>query len=176
MSAKLLFKNYTFDSKLEARWAVFFESIGLPWDYKPELFDLGAAGLYEPSFRVEYPFGGFVYFHVVPDLAYLSREQKKKVAAFPVSPGPLIILDGPPALRRYVRVLKGEFIWGYFEADIKAPEPPFSSAEAKNMIGGHLLLAKPGQTGRVREDKEIETRAVLEKAVRIALSHSFDLV
>ena len=31
-------------SRLEARWSVFFDALGLAWRYQIEGFDLGAAG------------------------------------------------------------------------------------------------------------------------------------
>lgn len=44
------YKGYRFRSRLEARWAVFFDALGLQWEYEPEGFDLGAAGWYLPDF------------------------------------------------------------------------------------------------------------------------------
>jgi hypothetical protein len=44
------YKGYRFRSRLEARWAVFFDKIGLEWLYEPEGFDLGEIGWYLPDF------------------------------------------------------------------------------------------------------------------------------
>lgn len=44
------YKGYRFRSRLEARWAVFFDAVGLAWIYEPEGFDLGANGWYLPDF------------------------------------------------------------------------------------------------------------------------------
>ena len=44
------YKGYRFRSRLEARWAVFFDTLGIKWEYEVEGFDLGAAGLYLPDF------------------------------------------------------------------------------------------------------------------------------
>lgn len=44
------YKGYRFRSRLEARWAVFFDAAGLKWEYEKEGFDLGAAGYYLPDF------------------------------------------------------------------------------------------------------------------------------
>lgn len=44
------YKGYRFRSRLEARWAVFFDVLGLRWEYEPEGFDLGKAGWYLPDF------------------------------------------------------------------------------------------------------------------------------
>lgn len=43
-------KGYQFRSRLEARWAVCFDSLGIDWSYEPEGFDLGEAGCYLPDF------------------------------------------------------------------------------------------------------------------------------
>lgn len=39
-----------FRSRLEARWAVFFDHLGVKWEYEKEGYDLGAAGWYLPDF------------------------------------------------------------------------------------------------------------------------------
>jgi hypothetical protein len=49
------YKGYRFRSRLEARWAVFFDALGLRWEYEPEGYDLGSVGWYLPDFRVQYP-------------------------------------------------------------------------------------------------------------------------
>lgn len=30
------YKGYLFRSRLEARWAVFFDTLGIQWEYEPE--------------------------------------------------------------------------------------------------------------------------------------------
>jgi hypothetical protein len=44
------YHGYRFRSRLEARWAVFFDALGVPWEYEREGFDLGAVGWYLPDF------------------------------------------------------------------------------------------------------------------------------
>jgi hypothetical protein len=39
-----------FRSRLEARWAVFFDTLSIEWRYEPEGFDLGDMGWYLPDF------------------------------------------------------------------------------------------------------------------------------
>lgn len=46
------YAGYHFRSRLEARWAVFFDSLGKPWQYEPQGFEL-PSGNYLPDFRVE---------------------------------------------------------------------------------------------------------------------------
>ncbi len=44
------YKGYKFRSRLEARWAVFFDALGIKWEYEKEGFDLEEAGWYLPDF------------------------------------------------------------------------------------------------------------------------------
>jgi hypothetical protein len=45
------YKGYRFRSRLEARWAVFFDALGVRWEYEPQGFDLGPyLGKYLPDF------------------------------------------------------------------------------------------------------------------------------
>ena len=41
-----------FRSRLEARWAVFFDALGVAWEYEPETFQLQHVGPYTPDFRL----------------------------------------------------------------------------------------------------------------------------
>ena len=63
------YKGYRFRSRLEARWAVFFDALGLKWEYEPEGFDLGEAGYYLPDFRVQTPQGTIRWYEVKPTIA-----------------------------------------------------------------------------------------------------------
>lgn len=44
------YKGYRFRSRTEARWAVFFDALGVKWEYEKEGYDLGEAGYYLPDF------------------------------------------------------------------------------------------------------------------------------
>lgn len=44
------YKGFSFRSRLEARWAVFFDAMGVQWEYEKEGYDLGEAGWYLPDF------------------------------------------------------------------------------------------------------------------------------
>ena len=35
------YKGYRFRSRLEARWAVLLDELGVKWEYEPEGYDLG---------------------------------------------------------------------------------------------------------------------------------------
>lgn len=47
------YNGYKFRSRLEARWAVFFDEIGAEWEYEPEGFVLSDGTTYLPDFRVK---------------------------------------------------------------------------------------------------------------------------
>ena len=44
------YNGYRFRSRLEARWAVFFDALGVDYEYEPEGFDLGDGIYYLPDF------------------------------------------------------------------------------------------------------------------------------
>ena len=44
------YAGHFFRSRLEARWAVFFDAMGIAWEYEKEGYDLGEAGWYLPDF------------------------------------------------------------------------------------------------------------------------------
>lgn len=44
------YKGYYFRSRLEARWAVFFDSLGIKWEYEKQGYNLRHSGNYLPDF------------------------------------------------------------------------------------------------------------------------------
>ena len=44
------YNRYKFRSRLEARWAVYFDSLGIEYEYEKEGYDLGKVGRYLPDF------------------------------------------------------------------------------------------------------------------------------
>jgi hypothetical protein len=63
-----------FRSRLEARWAVFYDALSIPWVYEPEGFDLGPLGRYLPDFWL--PEQKFLI-EIKPEEP--TREQQEKV-------------------------------------------------------------------------------------------------
>lgn len=47
------YNGYKFRSRLEARWAVFFDALGLDYEYEPEGFELENGIKYLPDFKVK---------------------------------------------------------------------------------------------------------------------------
>lgn len=45
-----IYKSHRFRSRMEARWAVFMDTAGIPWIYEPDAYDLGDGLRYLPDF------------------------------------------------------------------------------------------------------------------------------
>ena len=60
------YAGHLFRSRTEARWAVFFDHMGLQWQYESEGFQLPTGTRYLPDFRVISPGGNSFWFEVKP--------------------------------------------------------------------------------------------------------------
>lgn len=47
-----IYNGYRFRSRLEARWAVFFDAMGIEYEYEPEGYELDDGTYYLPDFRI----------------------------------------------------------------------------------------------------------------------------
>jgi len=54
-----VYKGYRFRSRLEARWAVFFDELDVEWEYEKEGYNLDESGLYLPDFWL--PCANFIF-------------------------------------------------------------------------------------------------------------------
>lgn len=72
------YRGYKFRSRLEARWAVFFDALGLDWEYEPEGYDLENGSSYLPDFVLrdngQIP---DIYVEVKPNKPIKGKENKK---------------------------------------------------------------------------------------------------
>ena len=85
------YQGYRFRSRLEARWAVFFDHIGLWWEYEPEGFDVDGT-YYLPDFYIR-SLG--VYAEVKP-----KQFTEKEYALIAAVGG--LVLDGLPDHKFYI--------------------------------------------------------------------------
>jgi hypothetical protein len=74
-----------FRSRLEARWAVFFDSLGIPWQYEPEGFNLGEAGAYLPDFLIRPNTADALWFEVKG--RFPTEDEIRKAQALSVGTG-----------------------------------------------------------------------------------------
>jgi hypothetical protein len=77
-----VYKGYRFRSRLEARWAVFFDALGIEWEYEKEGYDLGDAGWYLPDFWLP----GLECFSEVKPSALTEEETQKCLLLSLLSP------------------------------------------------------------------------------------------
>jgi len=91
-----IYKGYKFRSRLEARWAVFFDTIGIKFHYELEGFQLEHQR-YLPDFYLPNFFGG-CYVEVKPDIP--EGPAKEKVLAFRQEVSDLFLAIGDPATYR----------------------------------------------------------------------------
>lgn len=88
------YKGYRFRSRLEARWAVFFDQLGLSWEYEPEGFDLGDGVWYLPDFRVTLSDGDTVWLEVKP--SNINSDPKFDEFSARLDAGKALMLSGDP--------------------------------------------------------------------------------
>lgn len=100
------YKGHRFRSRLEARWAVFFDALGVTWEYEKDGYDLGSAGYYLPDFWLTTPGrAGYNESHSVwaevkagpltPDEEHKCRELVRQTQS------DCILLTGVPDFRSY---------------------------------------------------------------------------
>lgn len=91
------YRGHRFRSRLEARWAVFFDFCGIRWEYEPEGFELSDGSWYLPDFWLPRFHGSDgIYVEVKP-----TGDAFAKARGF-AKEGKLILLaEGPPEAREY---------------------------------------------------------------------------
>ena len=74
-----VYRGYRFRSRLEARWAVFFDAVGLEFEYEKEGFDLGDGIKYLPDFWIP---SLNLWIEVKGDLNFEDQEKGGKYSYF----------------------------------------------------------------------------------------------
>ena len=91
------YKGYKFRSRLEAKWAVFFDKIRIPWQYEPDGYDLGDLGWYLPDFYLPW-FKAFI--EIKPDnldLISITKAKDKLIRLFESVDCVTMLCIGDPA-------------------------------------------------------------------------------
>lgn len=92
-----VYNGYRFRSRLEARWAVFFDALGVKYEYEKEGYDLGEAGWYLPDFWLE-----TVHMWAEVKPGPFSDVEKARCHALAEQSGyECLMLDGMPEYRAY---------------------------------------------------------------------------
>lgn len=134
-----------FRSRLEARWAVFFDALGVEWEHEPEGFET-SAGRYLPDFRLRNRGAWYstLWFEVKPP----GYPHDRRHAALALETAdPLIVAEGMP--RDYAdQYLGGPLVvhWGLKE--LGGPEPISLYSDGPGRIHNHLRNG-PGSCPRI---------------------------
>lgn len=95
-----VYKNYRMRSRLESRWAVFFDKMGLVWEYEKEGYEL-PSGNYLPDFWLADP----QCWAEVKPVEFNDKERAKAYDLYRATHYPVICLVGVPEAKPY-------FVWG----------------------------------------------------------------
>lgn len=85
--------GYRFRSRLEARWATFFETLEEPYEYEKEGFDLGKHGWYLPDFWLP---KSRLWVEIKPEIPHPSSDEFRKASALSEYQWPVCIVSLPP--------------------------------------------------------------------------------
>jgi len=100
------YKGYRMRSRVEARWGVFFDALGIQWEYEPEGYNLGKYGYYLPDFRLN----SSVYVEIKPNV---FREQSaghdKCIALSDYLKATVLLVSGTPGDEHSVIVCQNGF-------------------------------------------------------------------
>lgn len=136
------YKGFRFRSRLEARWAMFFDCLGIDWEYEKEGYDLGALGWYLPDFWIPAPLycveqaKGKAGYWVEIKPNYPSLEEVRKCESLTFLTGhTTILLYGSCALDKFGTIcfearreqdqIKGINMLDHAMLEISSPPPHF---------------------------------------------------
>jgi len=161
------YKGYRFRSRTEARWAVFFDALGVEWEYEREGYDLGEAGWYLPDFWLPL-FNCFA--EVKPER--FSKEEYDKAMALPNN---CLLLDGIPSAKNYPIIPLGPSIWGWVgqEADGRHEHEYYLLGKNEGYVNLDYSLHRKEIRYDYGEGYE-DTEGLLARAIAAARSARFE--
>lgn len=168
-SKPTIYKGFRFKSRLEARWAVFFDAIGIDWDYERETLKFEPCYSNVHGYLPDFYFPALgIYGEVKASNSKLSQDADKIADAIdflqtPCSDG-LIIL-GPLPETRYASIPAYDFLfwykgvakdWGVFYVNKQGRGSFYTERDIEDCSGGGI----PGSTSV--ECKYFETRWIYD--------------
>ena len=129
------YNGYRFRSRLEARWAVFFDAAGIEYQYEPEGYDLGDGIWYLPDFWLPadrhpaHPGAG--YFLEIKPIEPSNKEIEKIRRLSIGTKHSSYLFYGPPGVKANGFIKTGKS-GGVYEQKIGMPE------DVQDMWGGLL--------------------------------------
>lgn len=166
------YKGYRFRSRLEARWAVFFDYLGIKYEYEPEGFELPGGQRYLPDFflpKFNHADGLGMYVEVKPTT---ESDFSKPRALVEATGREVLLAVGPPDFRVYT---------------VFAPPSPYEGEPGdydacfvaryilQGCVGdGYRLFACPGYEGQDGSIDENYVDPFVATAVRVSRAARFE--
>lgn len=110
-----IYNGYRFRSRLEARWAVFFDALGIEYEYEPEGYDLGDVGWYLPDFWLPQ----VKMFAEIKPTKFTPSEWEKCWQLCKQSDCGVLMLVGTPAQKPYWGFTPGNYCAGWHCTECK---------------------------------------------------------
>jgi hypothetical protein len=100
------YDGITFRSRNEARWAIFFDVMGIKWTYEEQGYKLSNGETYLPDFRIRLASGKYLYVEAKPDnfdkFDVVNHGYLTKLYDFSKESGCVVlIIDGNPDKKPY---------------------------------------------------------------------------
>lgn len=119
------YKGYRFRSRLEARWAVFFDRLDAPWEYEKEGYDLGEAGWYLPDFWLPTVFDRIgrqgIWIEIKPERPTDDESNKCEMLALATEHSVVMLVGSPMTHEEGWKGMPngedGHYQWTYFADD-----------------------------------------------------------
>jgi hypothetical protein len=136
------YNGYHFRSRLEARWAVFFDALGIAYEYEKEGYDLGDVGRYLPDFWLPQQ---QVWVEIKGVGTYTGRDAAKVEALALETHYPVWVFLGPPTLAE-----TGSHFGLEYQGSSTAGLVALSSvADSPTGLGGRLACTEADYAGAV---------------------------
>lgn len=89
-----IYNGYRFRSRLEAKWAIFFDELKIKYQYELEGYELPNGMRYLPDFYIE---SMDVFVKIKPSIDLISNEEIDKMISFSIDRGKnLLLITGEP--------------------------------------------------------------------------------
>lgn len=154
------YKHYTLRSRLEARWAVFFDAMGIRWEYEPEGLRTASGCQYLPDFYLPV----FRWFAECKPTIELQKAEDKALRFAKEACIDVLLLTGQPDFKAYTGLHGGSSVLSEntFSLDVEN----FSSATDECRLWGD-----PDYSEKIEPECQFSARYV--RAIEAARSERF---
>jgi hypothetical protein len=91
-----LYKDHHFRSRLEARWAIFFDEMGVGWEYEKQGYEMAGGVRYLPDFVISKGIEGIGFVEIKPNGDATEKEKMKCYLLAKSKKENVLLLSGKP--------------------------------------------------------------------------------